>query len=88
MAALRMDWYSFVSIHKPASRAMLSKCLMILDHLVEKLNNEHWKPYFKKGLTALSKLQMQFSILKVFKITEEKKTLWPFFMDGVQLPQG
>ena len=32
MAALRMDWNSLISIHKPASRAMLSKCLLILDH--------------------------------------------------------
>ena len=74
-----MDWYSYVSIHKPASRAMLYKCLMILDHLVEMLNNEHLKPYFKKGLTAISKLQMQFSILKVFKIIEEKKNFMALF---------
>ena len=33
MVALRMDWYSLISIHKSASRAMLSECLMILDHL-------------------------------------------------------
>ena len=32
MAALRMDWNSLISIHKPASMAMLSKCLLILDH--------------------------------------------------------
>ena len=32
MAALN-DWYSLISIDKPASRAMISKCLMILDHL-------------------------------------------------------
>ena len=33
MAALIMDWYSLISIHKPASSAMLSECLSILDHL-------------------------------------------------------
>ena len=33
MVALKMDWYSLTSIHKPASKAMLSDCLMILDHL-------------------------------------------------------
>ena len=33
MAALRMDWYSLISKHKHASRAMASECLMILDHL-------------------------------------------------------
>ena len=33
MATLRMDWYSLISIHKSASKAMLSECLMILDHL-------------------------------------------------------
>ena len=33
MAALRMDLYSLISIHKPAPKAMLSKFLMILDHL-------------------------------------------------------
>ena len=33
MAGLRMDWYSLISIHKSASRAMLSEYLMILDHL-------------------------------------------------------
>ena len=26
--------------------------------------------------------------LKSLLLKEEKKTLWPFFMDGVQLPQG
>ena len=35
-----MDWYSFISIHKPASRAMLSECLMILDHLSREV--EQW----------------------------------------------
>ena len=33
MVALKMDWYSLISIHKPASKAMLSDCVMILDHL-------------------------------------------------------
>ena len=33
MASLKMDWYSLISIHKPASKAMLFDCLMILDHL-------------------------------------------------------
>ena len=28
-----MDWYSLISIHKPASRALFSDFLMILDHL-------------------------------------------------------
>ena len=32
-----MDWYSLISIHKSASRAMLSECLMILDHLSRKV---------------------------------------------------
>ena len=32
MTALRMDWYSLISINKSASRAMLSDCL-ILDYL-------------------------------------------------------
>ena len=40
MAALRMDWYSLISIHKPVSRAMLSDCLMILDHLSREV--EQW----------------------------------------------
>ena len=33
MAALRMDWYSLIPIHKPVSRAVLSEYLMILDQL-------------------------------------------------------
>ena len=33
MAVLRMAWYSLMSIHESASRAMMSECLMILDHL-------------------------------------------------------
>ena len=33
MAALRMAWYLLISINKSASRAMMSECLMILDHL-------------------------------------------------------
>ena len=33
MAALRMDWYSLISINKSVSTKMLSECLMILDHL-------------------------------------------------------
>ena len=33
MAALKMDWYSLISIDKSASTTMLSECLMILDHL-------------------------------------------------------
>ena len=33
MAVLRMDWYSLISIHKSVSSAMLSECLVILDHL-------------------------------------------------------
>ena len=32
MAALRMDSYLLISMHKSASREMLSECLMILDH--------------------------------------------------------
>ena len=31
MEALRMDWYSLISIHKSLSTAMLSECLMVLD---------------------------------------------------------
>ena len=38
---------------------------------VEKSNYEHLNPCLNKGLTAISKLQMQFtSFLKVFKIIE------------------
>ena len=33
MAALRMDWYSLISVYKPAFRAMISECLMILSYL-------------------------------------------------------
>ena len=33
MEALRMVWYSLISIHKSASRATISECLMILDNL-------------------------------------------------------
>ena len=33
MTALRIGWYSLISIHKSASRAMLPECLMILDYL-------------------------------------------------------
>ena len=33
MAALRLDWYSLISINKSVSTTMLSECLMILDHL-------------------------------------------------------
>ena len=33
MVAFRMDWYSLISIRKLVSRAMLSKCIIILDHL-------------------------------------------------------
>ena len=33
MVALKIDCYSLTSIHKPASKAMLFDCLMILDHL-------------------------------------------------------
>ena len=74
MVALRMDWCSLIFIHKLVSRAMLSECLMILDHLTEKLNNEHLKPHLNKGLTAISKFQMQFTrFLKVFKIIENLK---------------
>ena len=40
MAALIRDWYSSISIHKPVSRAVLSECLMILDHLSRKV--EQW----------------------------------------------
>ena len=32
MAVFRMDWHSLISRNKPASRAKLSECLMILDH--------------------------------------------------------
>ena len=40
MAVLRMNWHWLISIHKPASRAMLSECLMILDHLSREV--EQW----------------------------------------------
>ena len=40
MAALIMDWYSLISIHKPASSAMLPECLSILDHLSREV--EQW----------------------------------------------
>ena len=33
VAAFRMDWYSLISIHEYSSSAMLSECLIILDHL-------------------------------------------------------
>ena len=33
MAALRIDWYSLISMHKSASKTMLSESLMVLDHL-------------------------------------------------------
>ena len=34
MAALRIDWYSLISMHKSASKVMLFQShLMILDHL-------------------------------------------------------
>ena len=33
MAALRMYWYSLISMHEPVSRAMLCECLILLDHL-------------------------------------------------------
>ena len=33
MAALRMDWYSLISVYKLAFRAMISECLMILSYL-------------------------------------------------------
>ena len=33
IAALRMDWYSLISIHKSVFRAIVSECLMILDNL-------------------------------------------------------
>ena len=35
--ALKMDWYLLISIHKSVSRAMLSKCLMVLDHLIREV---------------------------------------------------
>ena len=74
MVALRMDWYSLISIHKPTSREMLPDCLMVLDHLSRELNNENLKPYLSKGLIAISKLQMQFtSFLKVSNIIENLK---------------
>ena len=62
MVALRMDWYSLISIHKSASRAMLSECLIILDYLSREANYEHLKPYLNKGVTAISKLQIQFTV--------------------------
>ena len=40
MVALRMDWYSLISIRKLVSRAMLSKCIIILDHLSREV--EQW----------------------------------------------
>ena len=33
MAALRMYWYSLISMHEPVSRAVLCECLILLDHL-------------------------------------------------------
>ena len=71
MVALRMYSYSLISIHKSASREMLSECLIIW---VGNLNYEHLKhlkTYLNKGLTTISKLQMQFTgFVKVFKIIE------------------
>ena len=52
-----MNWYLLISRHKSASRAMISECLMILDHLSIEVE--------------ISKLQTQFtSFLEVFKIIE------------------
>ena len=33
VAAFRMDRYSLMSIHKSSSSAMLSECIIVLDHL-------------------------------------------------------
>ena len=35
-----MDWYSLLFIHKSATRAMLSECLMVLDHLNREIDLE------------------------------------------------
>ena len=48
MTALRMDWYSLISINKSASRAMLSECL-ILDYLCREVDYEHLKPYLNNS---------------------------------------
>ena len=53
---------------------MLSECLMSLDHPSREVEFEHLKSHLNKGLTVISKLQMQFtSFLKVFKIIENLK---------------
>ena len=71
MAALKVDCYSLVSIHKSVSWGMLSECLMILDHLSREVELRTFETILNKGLTAILKLQMQFtSILKIFKIIE------------------
>ena len=50
---------------------MLSECLMILDHLSREVELRTFETILNKGLTAILKLQMQFtSILKIFKIIE------------------
>ena len=71
-----MDWYSLLFIHKSATRAMLSECLMVLDHLNREIDLETFEKYLNKVLTAISKLQMHFtSFLKVFKIIENLEML-------------
>ena len=62
MVALKIDCYSLTSIHKPASKAMLFDCLMILDHLsgevevwtFETISQQEWMQFqnFKCSLLA------------------------------------
>ena len=48
-------------MHKSVFRGVqISECLMMLDNLCREVY-EHLKPYLNKDLTAISKLQMQFT---------------------------
>ena len=67
MEALRMNWYSLISIHN-ASRAMLSKCLTTL--------KEYLKPYLNKGLTAIFKC----SFLVLYRFSKSLK-IWKSELD-------
>ena len=49
MPELKMDWYSLISIHKPASRAMLSECLMTLDHLSREVEQRIFETMSQQG---------------------------------------
>ena len=53
MAALRMDWYSLISIHKPSYRAILSECLMILDHLNREVELWTFEIISQQGFNSL-----------------------------------